>query len=142
MNITIRDLKILIEYIKYPINFNPTFKRNTIPLNEDPATPFYKCDFPEIIPNEYFSWEYVYECPIYPNYRGRIKPCSECLKEANEKLKRELTNKGIKRLKANYITIHFRSPEKWWEGLAGSEGYLTICLKHKKQIDWRCFRFN
>ena len=112
------------------------FKRNRIPLNENPKTPFFKWNIEELDKNQLYPWEDVFECPIFPLPIYSEYICIECLAKLNKPIE-ELTKEEIKSLKANYVTINFRSPSETWRNLCGREGYLIICMEHKQQIDFK-----
>ncbi len=99
-------------------------------LDKDPKSPLYKWNASESDEEALFPWEDVLKCKIIPN-EGELKPCPECIKENTE---------GDK--EGHIITVYFKSPAWTWERLCGREGYLTICTKHKIQVDFICTVMN
>ena len=99
-------------------------------LDKDPKSPLHNWNDSELDEEAFFPWEDVFKCKIIPN-EGELKPCPECIKENTE---------GDK--EGHLITVYFKSPAWTWERLCGREGYLTICTKHKIQVDFICTVMN
>lgn len=78
-----------------------------------------------------FPWEDVFKSNIIETDSCNYKPCLKCVEENIEAEKRE-----------NIITLNFSSPPWTWERLCGRAGYLTICIKHKVQVDFECNMMN
>ena len=95
-------------------------------LDKDPQSPMYNWQASELDSEEtMFPWGDVFKSKIVANEDTNLKPCPECEKE-----------NAAKRSEGNIIAVFFRSPSITWEHLCGCEGYLTICIKHKKQVDF------
>ena len=97
---------------------------------QDPDSPYNwkhsDCDDETIFP-----WEDVFECLTIPNINHTYKQCPKCA------IKNDAAGE-----KTEIITVHFISPNWTWERLCGREGYLIICKKHKRQIDFLITKLN
>ena len=99
-------------------------------IDKDPDSPYNwkdsDCDTETIFP-----WEDVFECSIVPNQNLIHDPCPKCVEE-----------KDVPEKDRQIITLHFRSPFWTWVNLCGREGFLIICKKHKRQIDFLITKLN
>ncbi len=116
------------------------FSNRYFRIDKESESPMYKwkksgCDRKTIFP-----WEDVFNSKIIsPQVNSHI-PCPKCLKEF-AKNKSEGKTVG-EEMRNHLITVDFRSPNSTWRALCGRAGYLTICTKHKRQVDFVCIMMN
>ncbi len=110
-------------------------EKNKPRLDKKPGNLFYGWQDDDLDYERRFPWGDVYvskyigpSIPFEPNYG--IQPCPKCVAEG------ELESSD------NLVWVYFRSPDWTWRKMCGREGYLSICTKHKRQVDFICTRMN
>ena len=111
----------------------------TIPVKKEiisnPESPMYNWNNSELDPEIIFPWEDVFKCKIIHDYNCNLSLCPKCFEENRKSIQGEvvLSDKILEKF-SEVITVYFRSPDYTWKEFCGQEGYLSICIKHKKQI--------
>ena len=72
-----------------------------------------------------FPWDDVYKCLNKPFLPQGNKRCPHCGRSSNR-----------------LVWIYYTSPDWTWEDLCGREGWLSLCPKCKKQIEFKCSVMN
>ena len=70
------------------------------------------------------------QCNYVHHVNENYKPCPLCNEEKTDSAKE------------NIFWVYFKSPRSTWKNLCGREGYLSICSKHKIQVDFECTVMN
>lgn len=103
----------------------------------NPDSPMNNWMLSELDPETIVPWEDVLTNRFIPDYTGDFILCPKCIGE-NRRIKdgEEFISENINVVSKNIITVHFKSNDYAWENFCGREGNLSICLKHKRQIDF------
>jgi len=122
---------------------------STIPVKKEiisnPESPMYNWNNSDLDSEIIFPWEDVFKCRIIHDYNCNLSLCPRCFEENQKSIRGEviLPDKFFEKF-GEVITVYFKGPEYiWknlygpeytWKELYGQEGYLSICIKHKRQI--------
>ncbi len=88
----------------------------------NPRSPFYGWKLEELDPETIYPWTDVLTCSLDKDQTPFMhRVCPHCEKEGEHSL---------------LVIIDFRSPDWTWGKLVGTAGPLTICSKHKRQVDF------
>ena len=103
----------------------------------NPNSPMHNWKFSELDNETIFPWEDVFENKYFPIYQEHLILCPKCLRENRFRINNDEFNFTYPNyLGRNILTVHFKTPEYTWKNSCGQEGSLSICLKHKRQIDF------
>ena len=123
--------------------------RKNTRMNNDPNCPFYQIEVKDLNQKTIFPWEDVLLSEYLPDANSHkssyrpIKPCPLCKKENNDLETDRISSSPKPPLLTDYLFwVHFKSPSWTWRKLCGREGYLSICSKHKIQVDFLCTVIN
>ena len=112
---------------------------NSIPVNKEiinnPEPPMDTWHVDELDSEIIFPWEDVFKSRIIHDYSCNLNLCKKCLEE-NWKLEHGqvlIPDSTLEKF-SEVITVYFRTPDYTWKEYYGQEGYLSICIKHKRQI--------
>ena len=112
---------------------------STIPIMKEiisnPESPMYNWNNSELDPEIIFPWEDVFKSRIIHDYACNLNLCKKCMEE-NWKLEHGqvlIPDSTLEKF-SEVITVYFRTPDYTWKKYYGQEGYLSICIKHKRQI--------
>ena len=112
---------------------------NSIPVKEEiidnPESPMYNWNNSELDPEIIFPWEDVFKSKVVHDYSCNLNLCKKCMEE-NWKLEHGqvlIPDSTLEKF-SEVITVYFRTPDYTWKENYGQEGYLSICIKHKRQI--------
>lgn len=109
----------------------------------NPESPMNKWVVSELDPETIVPWEDVFSNRFVPDCSGDLILCPKCIEENLVPIGgEEFISENIKAIDKHIIKVHFKSSEYTWENNCGREGNLSICLKHKKQIDFNFTMMN
>lgn len=103
----------------------------------NPNSPMHNWKFEELDRETIFPWEVVFANKYFPVYTEHLILCPICRRESRIKINgNEYDFVTPNYLGRNILTVYFKTPDYTWKNSYGQEGYLSICLRHKKQIDF------
>lgn len=132
-------LLIAIWFVVKILNSIPateTIEQRGIVCN-NPESPMNKWVVSELDPETIVPWEDVFKNRFVPDCSGDLILCPKCIEENLISIGgEEFISENIKVIDKHIIKVHFKSSEYTWENNCGREGNLSICIKHKRQIDF------
>ena len=103
----------------------------------NPDSPMHNWKFSELDGETIFPWKTVFANKYFPVYMEHLILCPKCLRENRMKISGDEFNFiPPNYLGENILTVHYKTPDYTWKNSYGQEGHLSICLKHKRQIDF------
>ena len=119
--------------IKIVNSWNETSDEKEVVIFPEPPMDNWNID--ELDSEIIFPWEDVFKCRIIHDYNCNLSLCPKCFEENRKSIRGEviIPDKIFEKF-GEVITVYFRSPDYTWKDLYGQEGYLSICIKHKRQI--------